>query len=196
MTEAVRRRPYQVVLFDEVEKAHPEVFNIFLQIFDDGRLTDSKGRTVDFKNTIIIMTSNIGSHFLLESDVAQDEKESQVRAALHAHFKPEFLNRLDDTIFFNPIDQDTLRKIVEGQLKLLVGRAKAQGMQIKVEKKVLDWLAERGYDPQFGARPLKRLVQREVGNLLSREILKGDFDGETTWTLSMSATGDGLALKK
>ncbi len=196
LTEAVRRRPYQVVLFDEVEKAHPEVFNIFLQIFDDGRLTDSKGRTVDFKNTIIIMTSNIGSHILMDAEKSRAEQETLIKAELYRHFKPEFLNRLDDMIFFNPIDKETLRKIVKTQLKQILERAKSQGLTVKADVKTLDWLAERGFDPQFGARPLKRLIQKEVGNLLSREILKGDFDADSAWTLVVGAGASELALKK
>ena len=183
LTEAVRRRPYQVILFDEVEKAHPEVFNIFLQIFDDGRLTDSKGRTVDFKNTIIVMTSNLGSRHLMEEELASDEKRKLVEAELHTFFKPEFLNRLDDVIFFEPISKESLEHIVEIQLNILLTRASEQGLRIKPDTGVISRLAERGYDPQFGARPLKRLLQKEVGNLLSRVILKGEYSTETEYTL-------------
>ncbi|HNN75964.1 MAG TPA: ATP-dependent chaperone ClpB [Leptospiraceae bacterium] len=184
LTEAVRRRPYQVILFDEVEKAHPEVFNVFLQIFDDGRLTDSKGRTVDFKNTIIVLTSNIGSHILMEPG-SQEEKESRIKKELHNFFRPEFLNRLDDGIFFQPVGLDSLLSIVRIQVDKLVSRAKEQALKIKVDPAVLEWLAKRGYDPQFGARPMKRLIQRDVGNLLSRVILKGEFNTEKEYTLSL-----------
>lgn len=183
LTEAVRRRPYQVILFDEVEKAHPEVFNLFLQIFDDGRLTDGKGRTVDFRNTIIIMTSNLGSQILLEDKGDFSQKQKLVEAELQRFFRPEFLNRLDDIIFYQPIGVDSLRKIVRVQLDLLLARAKEQGLQVKVQDDVIDYLGERGYDPQFGARPLKRLLQREAGGLLSRVILKGEFDPEKQYRL-------------
>jgi len=192
LTEAVRRRPYQVILFDEIEKAHPEVFNIFLQIFDDGRLTDSKGRTVDFKNTIIVMTSNIGSHFLM-NDASVEEKEHAIREELRNFFKPEFLNRLDDIIFFQPISLESLLKIVEIQLSLILARAKEQGLRVIAGPEVIEWLAKRGYDSQFGARPLKRLIQKEAGNLLSRVILKGDYTKEKEYTLVLS--GDTLKLK-
>lgn len=192
LTEAVRRRPYQVILFDEVEKAHPEVFNVFLQLFDDGRLTDSKGRTVDFKNTIIIMTSNIGSHHLMDLEKTAEEKERFIQDDLHRFFRPEFLNRLDDVIFFNPISEDALHKIVKIQLKQLVERAAEQDLTIKVDKPVVDWLAKRGYDPQFGARPLKRLIQREAGNLLARFILAGNFDSKKEYVLKTD--GDQLKI--
>jgi len=184
LTEAVRRRPYQVILFDEVEKAHPEVFNIFLQIFDDGRLTDSKGRVVDFKNTIIVMTSNIGSHILMEPG-QQDEKEERITQELRRFFRPEFLNRLDEVIFFQPVNLESLLSIVGIQVGKLVDRAKEQSLKLKVDPKLLEWLAKRGYDPQFGARPMKRLIQKDVGNLLSRVILKGEFDTSKEYTLSL-----------
>ena len=178
LTEAVRRRPYQVILFDEVEKAHSDVFNIFLQIFDDGRLTDGKGRTVDFRNTIIVMTSNLGSQYLLEAEGTFEEKQQQVEAELRRFFRPEFVNRLDDVIFFQPISKESLRKIVRVQLDELIARAKEQGLLVQASDAVVDYLGERGYDAQFGARPLKRLLQREAGGLLSRIILKGDFSAE------------------
>lgn len=192
LTEAVRRRPYQVVLFDEVEKAHPEVFNLFLQIFDDGRVTDSKGRTVDFKNTIIIMTSNIGSQVLMDQKLSEKQKESEMEKAVHSFFKPEFLNRLDDIIHFHPVSLESLSEIVHIQLDMLLARAKEQGLQVKVKPDVVEWLAKRGYDPQFGARPLKRLIQSAVGNLLSRFILQGDFDPEKEYVLGIKK--DQLAL--
>jgi ATP-dependent Clp protease ATP-binding subunit ClpB len=193
LTEAVRRRPYQVILFDEIEKAHPDVFNVFLQIFDDGRLTDSKGRTVDFKNTIIIMTSNIGSHFLMDEALNAEEKEARVRMELQARFKPEFLNRLDEIIFYQPVSLDSLLKIVQLQTDLVLKRAAEQGLRVKAPAGILEWLAKRGYDPQFGARPLKRLVQQSVGNLLSRVILKGEFDADKTYELALD--GEKLKLK-
>ncbi|MDH5655321.1 MAG: ATP-dependent chaperone ClpB [Spirochaetia bacterium] len=185
LTESVRKRPYQVILFDEVEKAHPDVFNIFLQIFDDGRLTDSKGRIVDFKNTIIIMTSNIGSQHLMSQDISMEEKERHAMDALHSFFKPEFINRLDDVIMFNPVTLESLLSIVKIQVDILIDRAKESGIAIKADAKVMEWLAKRGYDPQFGARPLKRLIQKELGNMLSRYILKGDFSQDKTYQLKV-----------
>ncbi len=193
LTEAVRRRPYQVVLFDEVEKAHPEVFNLFLQIFDDGRVTDSKGRTVDFKNTIIIMTSNIGSQVLMDSGASEEEKESMLKEAVHTFFKPEFLNRLDDILYFHPIGKESMMSIVRIQTEKLIRRAREQGLKVKVHKDVLENLAERGYDPQFGARPLKRLIQKDVGNLLSRVILEGEFDASGEYSLVLK---DGVITVK
>ncbi len=185
LTESVRRRPYQVILFDEVEKAHPEVFNIFLQIFDDGRVTDAKGRTVDFKNTIIILTSNIGSQFLMDSTLNEDEKNSLIDKEMLRFFKPEFLNRVDEIIHFHPVSQEALESIVKIQLQKILLRAREQGLKIKVHKDVIHWLAQRGYDPQFGARPLKRLVQKEVGNLMSHKILKGDYDSSKEMNLML-----------
>ena len=175
LTEAVRRRPYQVILFDEVEKAHPDIFNVFLQIFDEGCLTDGKGRNVDFKNTIIILTSNIGSSYLIQADLSQEEKEKAVRTELYKYFRPEFINRLDDTIIYQAIQLNALVEIVESQLREILLRAREKGLIVKAERSVLQWLAKRGYDPQFGARPLKRLLQQSVANLLSQVILKGEY---------------------
>jgi ATP-dependent Clp protease ATP-binding subunit ClpB len=180
LTEAVRRRPYSVILFDEIEKAHPDVFNILLQILDDGRLTDSQGRTVDFRNTVIIMTSNIGSHFILEhagGDWAI--VETQVNQSVRTHFKPEFLNRVDDIIIFRPLGPAQIEHIVDLQLqrfdKLLAERKIT--MEITPEAKRL--LAEEGYDPAFGARPLKRAIQRLIQNPLALALLEGRFhDGD------------------
>jgi ATP-dependent Clp protease ATP-binding subunit ClpB len=194
LTEAVRRRPYQVILFDEVEKAHPEVFNIFLQIFDDGRLTDSKGRTVDFKNTLIIMTSNLGSHYLMDQSLTSEEKERLVNQELLRFFRPEFLNRIDEVIMFNPITEDVLLDIVKIQLNLLSQRAKEKGLNLVFSKSLLEWLAKRGYDPQFGARPLKRLIQKEVGNYLARVILEGQYDTEKQYILTIE--DDQIKLKE
>lgn len=193
LTEAVRRRPYQVILLDEVEKAHPDVYNIFLQIFDDGRVTDGKGRVVDFKNSIIIMTSNIGSPVLMDMELTGEEKEIRVKEEVHRFFKPEFLNRMDDIILFNPITLEALKDIVKIQVKMLVERAKEQGLKVKVHEGVLEYLAKRGYDPQFGARPIKRLIQKEAGNLLSQIILAGDYSQENQYVLTVD--GDELKLK-
>ncbi len=196
LTEAVRRRPYQVILFDEIEKAHPEVFNIFLQIFDDGRLTDSKGRTVDFKNTIIVLTSNLGSHHLMAEELTVEQKETAVEQELRSFFKPEFLNRLDDTIFFHAIDKTALASIVDIQLAEMLGRAAEQGLNLETDKSVIEYLADKGYDQQFGARPLKRLLQRSVGNLLSRVILKGEFSPDDSFKLVVKDGDLKLAKKK
>ena len=185
LSEAVRRRPYQVILFDEVEKAHPDIFNVFLQIFDEGCLTDGKGRNVDFRNTIIILTSNIGSSYLIQKDLSQEEKEKAVRADLYKYFRPEFINRLDDTIIYQVIQAKALIEIVESQMRDILLRAKEKGLIVKVERSVLSHLAKEGYDPQFGARPLKRLLQQKVANLLSQIILKGNYKAGKTCKLTL-----------
>ncbi|MGB3652715.1 MAG: ATP-dependent chaperone ClpB [Rivularia sp. (in: cyanobacteria)] len=183
LTEAIRRRPYAVILFDEIEKAHPDVFNIMLQILDDGRVTDSQGRTVDFKNTIIIMTSNIGSQFIL--DVAGDnsryeEMRSRVMEAMRNSFRPEFLNRIDEIIFFHALEKSELRQIVQLQVERLRHRLGDRKMSLKLSEAALDFLAEVGYDPVFGARPLKRAIQRELETQIAKSILRGEFnDGDT-----------------
>jgi ATP-dependent Clp protease ATP-binding subunit ClpB len=183
LTEAIRRRPYAVILFDEIEKAHPDVFNIMLQILDDGRVTDSQGRTVDFKNTIIIMTSNIGSQFIL--DVAGDnsryeEMRSRVMEAMRSSFRPEFLNRIDEIIFFHALEKSELRKIVQLQIERLRHRLADRKMSLKLADAAIDFLAEVGYDPVFGARPLKRAIQRELETQIAKSILRGEFnDGDT-----------------
>jgi ATP-dependent Clp protease ATP-binding subunit ClpB len=180
LTEAVRRRPYSVVLFDEIEKAHPDVFNILLQILEDGRLTDGQGRTVDFKNAIIVMTSNIGSHLIQE--LAGDEKRMReaVMELLRQQFKPEFLNRVDDVIIFHPLTREDLRQIVEIQLRGLRDRLEARGLQLEVTDAARDLLAEEGFDPVYGARPLKRTIQRLVQDPLAMRMLEGEFrEGDT-----------------
>ncbi len=174
LTEAVRRRPYSVILFDEIEKAHPDVFNIMLQILDDGRLTDGKGRTVDFRNTIIIMTSNVGSDLIQEVRDPQ-EMERRVMAALRAHFKPEFLNRIDDIIIFHALSKEDLKKIVDIQHGRLQKRLEEHGYHVDVTEKAKEWLAEVGYDPTYGARPLKRAIQRYIEDPLALKILEGAF---------------------
>ncbi len=173
LTEAVRRRPYSVILFDEIEKAHPDVFNVLLQILDDGRMTDGHGRTVDFKNTIIIMTSNVGSHYIEQLSENQEEMERQVRTALRATFKPEFLNRIDDIIIFLNLSPEEIVKIVDIQLKTLLARLSDRHIDFDLRPSARDLLAEQGYDPVYGARPLKRIIQRLLENPLSMEILKG-----------------------
>jgi ATP-dependent Clp protease ATP-binding subunit ClpB len=176
LTEAVRRRPYAVVLFDEIEKAHPEVFNVLLQILDDGRMTDGQGRTVDFKNTIVIMTSNIGSQWIQELAVSdREEMEKRVTEALRAHFKPEFLNRIDETIIFKNLTQKQLIEIVSIQVKKLRDRLAARNIDFMLSDRAMSFIAEKGYDPIYGARPLKRVIQQYIENPLSMEILRGNI---------------------
>ncbi len=174
LTEAVRRRPYQVILFDEVEKAHPDVFNILLQVLDDGRLTDGQGRTVDFKNTFLIMTSNLGT----------DQKTKDIREILKSFFRPEFINRLDEIIVFNPLKKENIRQIVDIQLRRLQDRLKERHITLKLDDKAKDWLAENGYDEAFGARPLKRLIQQEIENPLAIKLLDGEIKDNSTVLIS------------
>lgn len=180
LTEAVRRRPYSVVLFDEVEKANPEIFDVLLQVLDDGRLTDGQGRTVDFKNTILIMTSNLGSQFLVNEDMDADAKKKAVMDAVHMNFKPEFLNRLDDIVMFHPLTREELGGIVDIQVAGVSQRLTDRRITLDVTASAREWLANTGYDPAYGARPLRRLVQTEVGDQLARMLLAGKVhDGDT-----------------
>jgi ATP-dependent Clp protease ATP-binding subunit ClpB len=185
LTEAIRRRPYAVVLFDEIEKAHPEVFNIFLQVLDDGRLTDSKGRVVDFKNSVIIMTSNVGSQYIHEASkggMSDDEMRKMVEAELHQRFRPEFLNRIDDVIVFHSLDLNQIKQIIGIQLKRLVKRIEERGLTIEISDSAKELLAQEGYDPAFGARPLKRALQREIIDPLAIRLLEGQFKpGDTVF---------------
>ena len=177
LTEAVRRRPYSVVLFDEIEKAHPDVFNVLLQVLDDGRLTDGQGRVVDFKNTIIIMTSNLGSDMILEADT-EDKLEGikpRIDALLKSTFRPEFLNRIDETVMFRRLDKNCIAGIVKNQLERVAKRLEDKRIHIQFSDKAVDFLADAGYDPLFGARPIKRAIQTYVENPLAREILAGSF---------------------
>jgi ATP-dependent Clp protease ATP-binding subunit ClpB len=185
LTEAVRRKPYQVVLLDEIEKAHPDVWNIMLQVLDDGRLTDNKGRVVNFKNTIIIMTSNMGSDIIQENfaDVTERNKEKivertkeEVMNRLKETIRPEFLNRVDEIILFQPLMKSEIRGIIRIQLEHLKNLVTQSGIQLQFSDYLVDYLAENGFDPQFGARPLKRLIQKEIVNNLSKKILAGDVD--------------------
>lgn len=179
LTEAVRRRPYSVVLFDEIEKAHPDVFNVLLQILDDGRMTDGHGRTVDFKNTIIIMTSNVGSHFISELGANREQMSRRVQESLRATFKPEFLNRIDETIIFHNLSREQIKQIVEIQLQRLRDRLAERHIELELSEAVRDVLAGEGYDPVYGARPLKRAIQRRLENPLSVAILQGQIrDGQ------------------
>jgi ATP-dependent Clp protease ATP-binding subunit ClpB len=191
LTEAVRRRPYSVVLFDEIEKAHPEVFNVLLQILDDGRMTDGQGRTVDFKNTIVIMTSNIGSQWIQETAaISREDMEKRVTEALRAHFKPEFLNRIDETIIFQNLTPEQITEIVAIQIKKLGSRLAERNIKLDLSDAAMSLIAEKGYDPVYGARPLKRVIQQMIENPLSMEILKGKVaDGAR---LSVDVEGDRL----
>ena len=184
LTEAVRRKPYSVVLFDEIEKAHPDVFNILLQVLDDGRITDSQGRTVDFKNTILIMTSNIGSQYLLEGirddGTISQEASDAVTADLKAHFRPEFLNRLDEIILFHPLTKENIGHIVDLLISELNERLAGQQIKIELTPEARDSVVDGGYDPTFGARPLKRYIQKNVETLAARKILEGSvLQGQT-----------------
>jgi ATP-dependent Clp protease ATP-binding subunit ClpB len=181
LTEAVRRKPYSVVLFDEVEKAHPEVFNALLQILDDGRLTDGKGRTVDFKNTAIIMTSNIGSQWIQDLGARDyEEMRRRVLEALRAHFKPEFLNRVDEVIIFHALTLENIKEIVEIQLRNLRKRLAERKISMTLTERAKEFLAKEGFDPVYGARPLKRAIQRFIQDPLALKILQGEFsEGDT-----------------
>jgi ATP-dependent Clp protease ATP-binding subunit ClpB len=177
LTEAVRRKPYSVILFDEIEKAHHDVFNILLQILDDGRLTDSHGRTVDFKNTVIIMTSNIGSNYILEfrgtDEVSYQGMKEEVLAAMRQHFRPEFLNRVDETVVFRSLTEEQLRAIVEIQVRRLQARLTERRIALELTKEAAAYIAKTGYDPVYGARPLKRIIQRDVETPLAKQIIEG-----------------------
>ena len=192
LTEAVRRKPYSVVLFDEIEKAHPEVFNVLLQLLDDGRLTDGQGRTVDFRNTVVIMTSNLGSELWLNHAHGKPGRETLNRI-LQAHFRPEFLNRIDEIVIFDPLTRDDLVKIVDIQLARLANLLMQRGLKLEVTPAAKEYLAQAGYDPDFGARPLKRTIQREVQDVLALKVLSGEFkEGDT---ILVDATPEGLVFQ-
>jgi len=199
LTEAVRRKPYSVILLDEIEKAHPDVFNILLQVLDDGRLTDNKGRIANFKNTIIIMTTNIGSHRIQENFENLTDKNTEgiiettkleVFEMLKKSMSPEFLNRIDETIMFRPLSRADIRKIVDIQFELIRKRLAENGLEVEVADEVFDFLAKLGFDPQFGARPLKRVLQREILNQLSKEILAGNVDKDSKVSITLDNRGE------
>jgi ATP-dependent Clp protease ATP-binding subunit ClpB len=197
LTEAVRRKPYAVILFDEIEKAHPDVFNVLLQVLDDGRITDSQGRTVDFKNTVIIMTSNIGSRFLLEGvtgETIPDGVRESVMTELRRSFRPEFLNRIDDTILFKPLSLEEITSIVDLLMADLNKRLADRRVTVMLDAKAKEWVAEKGYDPVFGARPLKRFLQRHIETKLARALIAGEVSegAEVTFTVE----NDELAWEK
>ncbi len=192
LTEAVRRRPYSVVLLDEVEKAHPEVFDILLQVLDDGRLTDGQGRTVDFRNTLLILTSNLGSAFLIDPTLEPEAKKESVMAAVRGHFKPEFLNRLDEVVIFDALSMEDLAHIVYLQLAMLEKRLAVRRITVDVTEQARDWLAETGYDPAYGARPLRRLIQSAIGDPLARLLISGEIQDGGKVTVDRG--GDGLTI--
>ncbi len=175
LSEAVRRKPYSVILFDEIEKAHHDVFNVLLQVLDDGRITDGQGRTVDFKNTVIIMTSNIGSQHIMEEGASVENRNRAVMEALRGHFRPEFLNRVDEIVIFDRLSEDDLKEIVEIQLRRLTRRLEQKKITLELSDEAKALLAREGYDPVYGARPLKRAIQRDILDPLSLEILAGRF---------------------
>jgi ATP-dependent Clp protease ATP-binding subunit ClpB len=199
LTEAIRRKPYAVVLFDEIEKAHPDVFNVLLQVLDDGRITDAQGRTVDFKNTVVIMTSNLGSRFLLEgvhgATIPENVRES-VLAELRRSFRPEFLNRIDETILFKPLTLEEITTIVDLLLADLNRRLAERRVTVKLDPKAREWAAEKGYDPVFGARPLRRFLQRQIETKLARAIIGGKITDDAVVTFKIKGdelVADGLS---
>ena len=195
LTEAVRRRPYSVVLLDEVEKAHPEVFDVLLQVLDDGRLTDGQGRTVDFRNVILILTSNLGSQFLIDPDLTEEQKRTGVMEIVRSHFKPEFLNRLDDIVVFSALSREELGQIVEINIDRLLHRLESKRIQLGVTPAARAWLADRGWDPIYGARPLRRLMQQQIDDQLANLVLAGAIhDGETV-KVDLADDQNGLVLE-
>jgi ATP-dependent Clp protease ATP-binding subunit ClpB len=173
LTEAVRRRPYSVILLDEMEKAHPRIFDLFLQVLEDGRLTDGKGRTVNFRNTVVLMTSNVGSSAIFEAGGQVDKAEEEIQTALRAYFRPEFLNRVDEVVTFRSLSQEDMVSVARIQMARVEAMLTERRIGLEVPREALDWLAQEGFDPQMGARPLKRLIQQVVVNPLSRSILEG-----------------------
>ena len=192
LTEAIRRRPYSVVLLDEIEKAHPEVFDVLLQVLDDGRLTDGQGRTVDFRNVILIMTSNLGSQFLIAEDLNDSQRREAVMEMVRTSFKPEFLNRLDDVVIFDALSKEELGSIVDLQVERLMLRLEAKRLTLGVTPAARLWMAEHGYDPVYGARPLRRLMQREIDDKLANLLLAGEVEDGSFVRVDVS--GDGQAL--
>ena len=195
LTEAVRRRPYSVVLLDEVEKAHPEVFDILLQVLDDGRLTDGQGRTVDFRNVILILTSNLGSQFLIDQDLPFSERKAAVMEIVRQKFLPEFLNRLDAMVIFDPLGKEELRRITKIHIDQLQERLSERRITLELEAAALTWLVDRGFDPVYGARPLRRLVQTAVGDKLAMALLGGDLVDGDTCVITVADDGESLRIQ-
>jgi ATP-dependent Clp protease ATP-binding subunit ClpB len=200
LTEAVRRRPYTVVLMDEVEKAHPDVFDVLLQVLDDGRLTDGQGRTVDFRNTLLILTSNLGSQVIADQSIGDEQKQRAVQDVVRAHFKPEFLNRLDDVVMFRALGSEELAGIVDIQVGVLARRLAARRLTLQVSDAAREWLALNGFDPVYGARPLRRLVQSAIGDQLARALLSGAIrDGDEVlvdWPADVTEGDAGLSVTR
>jgi ATP-dependent Clp protease ATP-binding subunit ClpC len=207
LTEAVRRRPYQVILFDEIEKAHPEIFNVLLQVLDDGRLTDGQGRTVDFRNTVIIMTSNLGTKYMSQGsgplgfrigERADNQliNNQAIEDDLKTMFRPEFLNRVDEIVIFEALDREQLREIVELQVQRFMKNLRDQGINVQLDEASRDWLAEKGYDPQFGARPLKRVIMRYIESPLSKKLLAGEYKEGDVVQVTVSEDGESLEFSK
>jgi ATP-dependent Clp protease ATP-binding subunit ClpB len=196
LTEAVRRRPYSVVLLDEVEKAHPEVFDLLLQVFDDGRLTDGQGRTVDFRNTIFILTSNLGSNFLVDPDLSWEDKKIAVNETVRQAFKPEFVNRLDDIVVFAPLTSDDLQRIVDITVDRLASRLADRRLTLGVTPGARVWLSERGYDPIYGARPLRRLMQHEIDDRLATALISGNISDGDAVVVDVASDGDSLTVSR
>ena len=194
LTEAVRRRPYSVILLDEVEKAHPEVFDLLLQVLDDGRLTDGQGRTVDFRNTILILTSNLGSSYLVDSEMTWDDRKAAVNETVRQAFKPEFINRLDDIVVFAPLASDDLQRIVDITLDRVAERLTERRLTLGVTPGARVWLSERGYDPIYGARPLRRLMQREIDDRLATALIAGTITDGDNVVVDVAADGDSLTV--
>jgi len=194
LTEAVRRRPYSVILLDEVEKAHPEVFDLLLQVLDDGRLTDGQGRTVDFRNTILILTSNLGSGYLVDSEMSWPDKVEAVNNEVRKAFKPEFVNRLDDIVVFRSLTSEDLAQIVEITIDRLQKRLSERRLELAVTPNARSWLADHGYDPIYGARPLRRLMQKEIDDRLATALLGGAIHDGDTVKVDVNDSGDGLAV--
>jgi ATP-dependent Clp protease ATP-binding subunit ClpB len=194
LTEAVRRRPYSVVLLDEVEKAHPEVFDVLLQVLDDGRLTDGQGRTVDFRNVILILTSNLGSQFLIDPELTEEQKREGVMTIVRSHFKPEFLNRLDDIVVFSALTKAELGQIVEINIDRLLARLEEKRIQLGVTPAARSWLADKGWDPIYGARPLRRLMQQQIDDQLANLVLAGSIHDGDIVKVDLNPENDGLSL--
>jgi ATP-dependent Clp protease ATP-binding subunit ClpB len=196
LTEAVRRRPYSVILMDEIEKAHPDVFNVLLQVLDDGRLTDGQGRTVDFRNTVIVMTSNLGSDLIqtLSGEERYDEMKAAVMEVVGQHFRPEFINRVDEAVVFHPLGREQIRAITEIQIGYLHQRLADRDMGLEISRGALDRLGEAGFDPVYGARPLKRAIQQQLENPLAQEILAGVFGAGDI--IHVNVSGDGLTFSR
>jgi ATP-dependent Clp protease ATP-binding subunit ClpB len=196
LTESVRRRPYSVVLLDEVEKAHPDVFDVLLQVLDDGRLTDGQGRTVDFRNTILVLTSNLGSQAIADANLDERQRKDAVLAVVQRHFKPEFLNRLDDIVVFHSLATEELTSIVDIQIGRLGRRLAARRLSLEVTTSARDWLAINGFDPVYGARPLRRLVSSAIGDQLAKALLAGDIRDGDTVMVDITDDNSGLIVSR